>query len=89
MKSKKKFDGIVQFQTIVNVEVRAEEDYNLDKMIKRFNKKVKKDGILKEVYDRKFYKKDSEINHLRDIRRKKVTQSLGQKQKEIEEKNSR
>lgn len=78
----KRFKGIVQFKTICNVEVRAEEDYNLEKMIKRFSKKVKKDGILKEVFDRKFFKKDSEINHLKDIRRKKVTKSLEEKRKE-------
>ena len=36
-------------------------DYNFEKMLKDFFKKVEKSGVLKEVKARRYYRKSSEI----------------------------
>tara|TARA_R110000824_G_scaffold5670_9_gene26112 strand:+ start:43642 stop:43878 length:237 start_codon:yes stop_codon:yes gene_type:complete len=44
----------------INVEVRLEEVRgDQSKLIRKFNKKVKKSGILEEYRDRRFYEKPS------------------------------
>lgn len=42
------------------LEVTPKPQESPDRMIKRFMKKVRNDGILGEVYDRRFYRKPSE-----------------------------
>jgi len=42
--------------------VTAEEcNNNVDRMIRRFTKKVKKEGIIEEVRNRKYYKKPTAV----------------------------
>lgn len=44
-----------------NVKVDAEQcNGDQEKMIKRFIEKVKKSGVLDEIYERRFYEKPSE-----------------------------
>ena len=45
----------------VNVEVKPRQNESPEKMIRRFNKKVKKSGILEEIRDRRFYEKPSKL----------------------------
>jgi ribosomal protein S21 len=49
---------------------------NTERMIKKFLKKVKKSGIIKEVFDRKFYKKPSVEKTEAERKRRKVLEEL-------------
>lgn len=49
-------------------------------MIKRFIKKCKKENFLREVVDRKTYKKPSDVRRLKKIRRKRMAQKLNREQ---------
>lgn len=42
-----------------HLEVTPRSGESTERMIKRFTKKVRNDGILQEVYDRRFYDKPS------------------------------
>lgn len=53
---------------------------NTEKMIKRFLKKVKKSGVLKEVFDRKYYKKPSVAKAEAERKRRKVLEELKKEQ---------
>ena len=48
----------------VNVVVTPKKNESAEKMIRRFTKKVKKEGILEEVRDRAYYVKPSEEKEL-------------------------
>lgn len=56
----------------VNVEVRPSKNESPERMIKRFNKKVKKSGILDEVKERRYYEKPSKIRRLKKERAKRL-----------------
>ena len=43
----------------VNVEVKPRPNESQERMIKRFNKKVKRSGIFEEIRDRRYFKKPS------------------------------
>ena len=45
-------------------------------LIKRFLRKVKKSGILKEVWDRKYYEKPSTKKNLKKRQRKRILEKL-------------
>jgi len=64
------------------VYVRRNEDPK--RAIKRFIKKCKKEGFLREVLERQHFVKPSKIRRLKKIRRKKVYKQLRQ---EWEQKN--
>jgi len=66
----------------MEVVVRRNEDPK--RAIKRFIKKCKKEGFLREVMDRQYFTKPSKIRRLKKIRRKQVYQKLRQ---EWEQKN--
>jgi ribosomal protein S21 len=44
----------------INVEITPRRNEQPERMIRRFTKKVKKEGILEEVRERKYYVKPSE-----------------------------
>ena len=44
----------------------------VERMIKRFNKKVKRSGVLEEIRDRRFYEKPSKIKRLKKQRAKRL-----------------
>jgi len=52
-----------------------------DRLIKRFSRKVKKEGIIEEVRDRRFYKKPSTVRRHKKLRRKRIAQKLADKQR--------
>jgi ribosomal protein S21 len=48
-------------------------DFSFERMLKSFLKQVEKDGILKEIKERRYYTKPSEVRHklIGSIERKK------------------
>mgnify|MGYP001169560664 FL=1 len=56
----------------VNVEVKPRPNESIERMIKRFNKKVKRSGILEEVRNRRFHEKPSKIKRLKKQRAKRL-----------------
>lgn len=63
-----------------HVETRIRKDENIERAIKRFSKKVKKEGIIEAVRDRMYYEKPSVIKRRNKKRRKAVLNKLKAKQ---------
>ena len=68
----------------INMEVYVRRNEDPKRAIKRFIKKCKKEGFLREVLEREHFVKPSKIRRLKKIRRKKVYKQLRQ---EWEQKN--
>tara|TARA_Y100000593_G_C4147818_1_gene255511 strand:- start:125 stop:343 length:219 start_codon:yes stop_codon:yes gene_type:complete len=68
----------------INMEVYVRRNEDPKRAIKRFIKKCKKEGFLREVLERQYFVKPSKIRRLKKIRRKKVYKQLRQ---EWEQKN--
>ena len=66
---------------MAHVTVYARYKEPADRLIKRFSRKVKKEGILEEVRDRRFYKKPSSVRRHKKLRRKRVAQKLADQQR--------
>ena len=65
----------------VNYQLTAKEvGNNQAKLIKKFCKKVKKLGIIKEHLDKKYYVKPSERRRKKKLRSKRVAQKANQEQ---------
>tara|TARA_R100000008_G_C3544131_1_gene146541 strand:- start:494 stop:721 length:228 start_codon:yes stop_codon:yes gene_type:complete len=58
----------------VNVEVRLRKGESVERLIKRFTKKVRKEGILDEVRDRRYFEKPSLKRKREKIKRKRIAQ---------------
>lgn len=56
---------------------------NNEKMIRKFSKKVKKDGILEEARDRKRFKKKSAVRTEEKRKRKRLIEKHNKKQNEL------
>jgi|TARA_R110000824_G_scaffold5923_1_gene27046 small subunit ribosomal protein S21 len=67
----------------VNVETKVKKDEHIDRVLKRFIKKVKKEQILEEFRDRMYYEKPSEKRN----KLKKRIKALNKKMKQQEETN--
>ena len=67
----------------VNVETKVKKDEHIDRVLKRFIKKVKKEQILEEFRDRRYYEKPSEKRN----KLKKRIKALNKKMKQQEETN--
>tara|TARA_Y100000310_G_C20264405_1_gene615141 strand:+ start:282 stop:503 length:222 start_codon:yes stop_codon:yes gene_type:complete len=65
-----------------NVEVKRRENEPIERMLKRFIKKVKKEGIMEELRERSYYKKPSEIKRLKKERRKRIARDIQRKNEE-------
>jgi len=59
-----------------NVTVYPRKDESPERLIKRFIKKVKKEGIMETVRDRKYYKKPSEVRREKAIKRQRQLDKL-------------
>ena len=68
----------------INAEVFSKKGEDPKRMVKRFIKKCKKEGFLKEVVERSRYKKPSDVKRMKAKKRKKVLQKL---RREEEKKN--
>ena len=66
---------------MAHVTVHARYKEPAERLIKRFSRKVKKEGIIEEVRDRRFYKKPSSVRRQKKLRRKRVIQKLSDRQR--------
>lgn len=62
----------------VNVVITPRKNESPERMIRRFTKKVKKEGILEEVRDRAYYVKPSQKRRKKRLERKRVMRKLQQ-----------
>ena len=65
----------------INVEVRARKNEPIEKLIKRFAKKVKKEFIFEDVRERMYYEKPSE-KRIRMKKRRNATLDKLKRKKE-------
>ena len=66
----------VKSSRAVNVSVYPRKDESPERLIKRFIKKVKKEGIMETIRDRKYYKKPSEVRREKAIKRQRQLDKL-------------
>ena len=75
------FDGLIMSEKVVNVKVTAKQcNYDITKMIRRFTKKVKKERIIQEVLDRRFFEKPSKKRRLARLKRKETLKKRSEKE---------
>jgi len=60
----------------INVEITPRRNEQPERMIRRFTKKVKKEGILEEVRERKYYVKPSEERRKKKREREALMRKL-------------
>ncbi|MBI79876.1 MAG: 30S ribosomal protein S21 [Gammaproteobacteria bacterium] len=65
-----------------NVSVKVHKNEHVDKAIKRFIRKCKKEGIVQQVRDRRYYKKPSEIRS--EIKNKRLRDNEKENKKRAE-----
>tara|TARA_R100001015_G_C4472847_1_gene55947 strand:+ start:148 stop:441 length:294 start_codon:yes stop_codon:yes gene_type:complete len=59
------------------IEVTDEECHgNAEKMVRRFIKKVKREGIIDEIRDRRYYKKPKEVRAEKKRKRKRTIEKI-------------
>ena len=58
----------------INVEVRLRKGETVERLIKRFTKKVRKEGILDEYRDKRYFEKPSIRKKRERIKRKRIAQ---------------
>jgi small subunit ribosomal protein S21 len=58
----------------INVEVRLRKGESVDRLIKRFTKKVRKEEILDEYRERKYFEKPSVKRRKEKAKRKRIAQ---------------
>jgi len=66
----------------VHVEVIIRDQDQLQRLIKKFNRKCKKSGIFDEVKERRYFKKKSQIEKEKRENKKRKSQKLTQKHKD-------
>jgi ribosomal protein S21 len=66
---------------MAHVKVEARRNEPGERLIKRFSRKVKKEGIIDEVRERRFFVKPSKIRRLKKLRRKKIARKITNEQK--------
>jgi|TARA_R100001510_G_C7628016_1_gene187483 ribosomal protein S21 len=66
----------------VNVEVVIHDQNQVERMIKKFSRKVKKSGLLEELKDRRYFTKKSVKRRLKRLKRKRLAQEATKKYKE-------
>ena len=67
----------------INVETAPKRDEPIERTIKRFSKKVKKEGVIEQYRDRRYYEKPSDRRRRLAKRRKAIMQKLKRKQETI------
>ena len=66
---------------VVNVQVVSRGNMPTEVLIKKFNRAVKKSGIIQEVRERRYYQKPSDVKRRERIRRKKLIKKRNQEQR--------
>tara|TARA_R100000008_G_C3551309_1_gene150566 strand:+ start:85 stop:327 length:243 start_codon:yes stop_codon:yes gene_type:complete len=64
-----------------NIKITPRRNDTSEKIIRRFNRKVKKSGILEKVKKRRYYEKPSVVRRKQKIARKRTLERLKQKEK--------
>jgi len=62
--------------SVINVYVTARKNESVESLIKRFSRKVKKEGIVEECKNRKYYEKPSVKKRRDKLKRKRVLKKL-------------
>ena len=68
-------------RTPVHVEVKVNDQEQIERMIKKFTRKVKKCGILDEVRERRYYTKPSVKRRKRKLERRRLINIANAKEK--------
>ncbi len=77
---KKLFRQPVNSTRPVHAEVNGEQcDFDIELMIKKFSKKVKKSGVLQIVRDKRFFEKKSTKERRKRVDRKRIARNLNEK----------
>ena len=66
----------------VNVEVVIYDQDQVERMIKKFSRKVKKSGLMDMLKERRFYTKKSVKRRMKRLKRKRLAQEATTKYKE-------
>lgn len=66
---------------MAHVKVEAKPNEPVERLIKRFMRKVKREGIIEEYKEKQYYGKPSIARKLKKIRRKKIARRLTQEEK--------
>ena len=69
-------------RTPVHVEVVIYDQTQVERMIKKFSRKVKKSGLLENLRERRFYTKKSVKNRLKRKNKKRLSQLSTEKHKQ-------
>ena len=64
-----------------NIKITPRRNDTAEKIIRRFNRKVKKSGILEKVKKRRYYEKPSVVRRKQKNARKRTLERLKQKEK--------
>ena len=64
----------------MHVETRAKKGEDIERTIKRFTKKVKKENIIEDIRERQYYEKPSEVKRRLKKKRKATLDKLKAKQ---------
>ena len=65
-----------------HVSVAPRKNENSERLIRRFIRKVKKERVIEQVRERRFYEKPSVKRRKKRIQRERTLQKLAQKQKQ-------
>ena len=68
----------------INIEIYVRRGDSVEKAIRRFNKKVKKSGILEDFIKRKYYEKPSVKKNRRNRLRKRIIEQDNETRKQEE-----
>lgn len=71
----------------VNVVITPRKNESPERMIRRFTKKVKKEGILEEVRERAYYIKPSQKRRKKRLERKRIMRKLQQQRDRANQNN--
>ena len=74
-------DGVSMGKPI-NVEVYIRKGDSVDRAIKRFIKKCKKEGVIENILSRRYYEKPSVTRHKKKLRIKRLNEQNSKKIKE-------
>ena len=64
----------------INVEVELRDRENVERLIRRFVKKVKKEGILEEYRNRQYFEKKSDVKRAKKKRQKRIARERQREQ---------
>lgn len=68
-------------RTPVHVEVKVHDQEQIERMIKKFTRKVKKSGVLDEVRERRYYTKPSVKRRMKKLEKQRLIKIANEKRK--------